>query len=145
VAEVLRLADEGWAWFGEAARTLDPDAWDEEVPGGGWTRRKMFNHIRVWHELTGQRLRSFRETGARPPSPGDVDVINAQAAADADLRSREMIIDEMEATYRHLRDEVARLRDDQLAALDGWPVAEVAENTWDHYEEHRADVLQATP
>jgi len=140
VRDLLGRVDDGWAWFRKAVHALDPEEWDDEVPSGGWTRRKMLNHIRVWHEITLQRLRRFQETGERPPSPGDTDAINAQAAADADLRTREMLLEELDDSFGRLRDEVARLGDEQLPMLDGWPRAEVAENTYGHYELHRADV-----
>ncbi len=142
VAEVLRHADEGWSWFRGEVHGLAEDAWDELVPGGGWTRRKMLNHIRVWHELTAQQLRHFRETGEQPPSPGDEDTINAQAAADADLRTRAMILAGLDASYERLLEEIRQLRDEQLAAHDGWPVAVVAGNMWGHHEEHRADLAE---
>jgi hypothetical protein len=140
VSELLMRVDAGWASFMEAVRALDEDEWDDEVPGGGWTRRKMLNHIRVWHEITAQRLRAFRDSGERPPSPGDEDTINAQAAADADLRSNELILRELDESFARLRAEVSALRDEQLPLLDGWPVGVVAGNTYGHYDDHRADV-----
>jgi len=142
VTEVLRRADEGWSSFRATVRALPEDAWDEPVPGDGWTRRKMLNHIRVWHEVTARRLRYFRETGERPPSPGDEDTINAQAAADADLRTRAMILADLDASYGRLLEEVRQLRDEQLTVHESWPVAVVADNTWGHYEEHRADLAE---
>lgn len=143
VAELLMRVDAGWSSFRDAVHALDEDEWDDEVPGGGWTRRKMLNHIRVWHELTTLRLRQFQESGERPPSPGDEDVINAQAAADADLRTRESILTQLDESLARLREEISRLRDDQLPLLDGWPVGVVAGNTYGHYDEHRADVVDA--
>ena len=140
VGELLAQTDDGWAWFRAAVQDLGEQEWDDPVPGGGWTRRKMLNHIRVWHEITARRLAQFRESGERAPSPGDEDAINAQAAADADLRSREVILGGLDDSFARLRAEIGRLRDDQLASHDGWPVAVVAGNTYGHYEEHRRDV-----
>jgi hypothetical protein len=100
----------------------------------------MLNHIRVWHDITAGRLASFRRTGERPPSPGDEDAINAQAAADADVRTREMILEGLERSYADLRAQIAQLEDDQVSAHDGWPVAVVAGNTYGHYDEHRRDL-----
>jgi hypothetical protein len=140
VVELLARADEGWARFLEAVAHLSQDDWDDPVPGNGWTRHKMLNHVRVWHEITAERVASFLRTGERPPSPGDEDAINAQAAADADVRTREMILAGLERSYADLRAQIALLRDDQLAAHDGWPVAVVAGNTYGHYHEHRRDV-----
>jgi hypothetical protein len=140
VEELLARADDAWASFRQAVAALSEDAWTEPVPGDGWTRHKMLNHVRVWHEITAERLAAFRRTGERPPSPGDEDAINAQASADADLRTREMILDGLERSYADLRAEIARLEDEQLAAHDGWPVAVVAGNTYGHYDEHRRDL-----
>lgn len=140
VAELLRRVDEGWSTFRAAIERLPEDAWEEPVPGGGWSRRKMLNHIRVWHELTARRLRHFRETGERPPPPGEEDAINAQAAAEADVRSDAMIAALLDESQRELQQEIGRLQDAQLAAHDGWPAAVVAGNTYEHYDEHRADL-----
>lgn len=141
VEELLARADEGWATFRQAVANLSEDEWAEQVPGDGWTRHKMLNHVRVWHDITVERLASFRRTGERPPSPGDEDAINAHAAADADVRSREMILSGLERSYGELRAQVAQLVDEQLTAHDGWPVAVVAGNTYGHYDEHRRDLV----
>lgn len=140
VDALLDRADAGWAWFRAAAVALAPDAWEEEVPGGGWTRHKMLNHVRVWHELTAQRLASYLESGEVPPPPGDEDAVNAQAAADADLRTREMILAQLDSSYARLREAIARLTQPQLVAHEAWPARVVAANTWGHYEDHRRDV-----
>jgi hypothetical protein len=140
VEELLARADEGWASFRQAVAGLSEDEWAEPVPGDGWTRHKMLNHVRVWHEITAQRVAAFRRTGERPPSPGDEDAINAQAAADADVRTREMILDGLQRSYGELRAQIAQLEDEQLTAHDGWPVAVVAGNTYGHYDEHRRDL-----
>jgi DinB superfamily len=140
VEELLARADEGWASFGQAVAELSEDEWAERVPGDGWTRHKMLNHVRVWHEITAQRLAAFRRTGERPPPPGDEDAINAQAAADADVRTREMILAGLQRSYAELRAQIAQLEDEQLTAHDGWPVAVVAGNTYGHYDEHRRDL-----
>jgi hypothetical protein len=145
VSELVAAADGGWLWFRAAVDALAEEDWEDPVPGGGWTRRKMLNHIRVWHEITARRLSQFLETGERPPSPGDEDAINAQAAADADIRSRKVILDGLDESFARLRFEIERLRDDQLTAHDGWPVVVVAGNTHGHYEEHRRDVEAARP
>jgi hypothetical protein len=140
VEELLARADEGWVSFRQAVADLSEDDWADPVPGDGWTRHKMLNHMRVWHEITAERLASFLRNGERPPSPGDEDAINAQAAADADVRTREMILSGLERSYADLRAQIAQLQDEQLAAHDGWPVAVVAGNTYGHYDEHRRDV-----
>lgn len=140
VDELLARSDEGWASFRSAIHALPAEAWDDEVAGGGWTCRKMLNHIRVWHELTASRLATFRETGDAPPLEEDDDSINARAAADADIRSRELILSDLDRSYADLRNAIGRLSDRDLTMADHWAPNVVAGNTFGHYDEHRRDL-----
>jgi len=137
---LLARSDEGWASFRGAIHALPQDAWDDEVAAGGWTRRKMLNHIRIWHDLTASRVATFRESGDVPPLEEDEDSINARAAADADLRSRELILSDLDRSYNDLRNEIGRLRDSQLELADRWVPNVIAGNTFAHYDEHRRDL-----
>src|SRR5262249_5490521 len=119
------------------------DAWDDEVASGGWTRRKMLNHARVWHELTAARLATFRQTGVVPPLEEDTDSINARAAADADVRSRELILSDLDRSYADVRSATVQLGGQDLTAADGWVPNVIAGNTFDHYDEHSADLEDA--
>jgi hypothetical protein len=140
LGELLARSDEGWASFRSAILAMPPDAWDDEVASGGWTRRKMLNHVRVWHELTASRLGTFRQTGDVPPLEEDVDSINARAAADADVRTRELIVADLDRSYADVRNELGQLTDHDLTAADGWVPNVIAGNTFGHYDEHRADL-----
>lgn len=137
---LLARSDEGWASFRRAINAVPQDAWDDEVASGGWTRRKMLNHVRVWHELTASRLASFRQTGTVPALEEDVDSINARAAADADVRSRELILSDLDRSYADVRSAIEQLGDQDLTAADGWVPNVIAGNTFGHYDEHRADL-----
>jgi len=140
VAVLLARSDEGWASFRKAVHALPQDEWDLEVTGGGWSRRKMLNHIRVWHELTASRLATFRESGVVPPLDEEDDSINARAAADADLRSRELILSDLDRSYAHLRAEIGQLNDQHLTVADRWAPNVIAGNTFGHYDDHRRDL-----
>ena len=48
-------------------------------------------------------------------------------------------------TFNRLRRQLGRLTDQQLVADDGWAAAIIAGNTYDHYDEHAADVYQPPP
>jgi hypothetical protein len=141
VDALLTRSDEGWASFRDAIHALPEDAWDDEIAGAGWSRRKMLNHVRVWHELTASRLATFRESGQVPPLAEDTDSINARAAADADLRSRELILSGLDRSYADLRAEMAQLNDQDLTTADQWVPNVIAGNTFGHYDEHRADLV----
>jgi hypothetical protein len=140
VEVLLRRSDEGWESFRGAIHAMPEDAWDDQVADGGWTRRKMLNHVRVWHELTAVRLGTFRQTGEVPPLEEDTDSINARAAADADVRSRELILSDLDRSYADLRNEIGQLRDRDLTLADRWAPNVIDGNTFGHYDEHRADL-----
>jgi hypothetical protein len=94
----------------------------------------------VWHGLTTQRLGEYQRTGQRPEMSRTADEINADAMRKAAGRSRAELLADFDSSFRALRDEVAKLRDEQLPEHDFWPGGVVVGNTFGHYEEHRADL-----
>jgi hypothetical protein len=139
----LARMDEAWATFDGAARSLKVEQLSARNPDGGWNRKQMLAHIAVWHDLTAQRLLRFGETGEPPDPAGDEDAVNARAARGADGRSTGEVVLSIEDSFVRLRREVAKLTDEQLAANDGWAVAVIAGNTFDHYAEHLGELRKA--
>ena len=111
----------------------------------GWTRKQMLAHIAAWHDLTHDRLGTLISTDKPDGAVDDMDRFNARVARQAIGRTAGEVLKEMEGTFNRLRRRVAQLTDEQLAAHDGWAVSVIAGNTYDHYEEHRADVHQTAP
>jgi len=81
------------------------------------------------------------------PGAGDEDTVGVPAFATADefnarlvsshrLVGAEALLDELDTTFRAVRQEVAALTDAQLEANEGKLVGLVAGNTYGHYEEH---------
>ncbi len=138
-AELLRRMDDGWSWV-EARLAEETEETLDQPVRGGWTRRQMLQHLIVWHELTVERLGSYRETGQPLRLERDEDDINAEAAQVGSARSRDELLVDFDASYQRLRSEVAGLRDDQLTEHDAWPGGVVVGNTFGHYEEHRPDL-----
>ena len=137
--ELLRRVDAGKAWLDDRLAEFPAEADFDQPVGGGWTRRQMVHHLAVWHGLTVHRLRSYQQTGQRPAGL-DSDAINDEAMKSAAGRSREQLLADLDSSFRALRVEVARLRDEQLPEHDFWPGGVVVGNTFGHYEEHRADL-----
>jgi hypothetical protein len=146
-AELLAKVDEGWQAFREEVRSIGR-AMDEPT-GGGWTYRDLIAHFAAWQDLTARRLRRMRETGTYPgaadPALGvqpfkNDDEFNARVTAGHRLVGAEALLDELDAAYRAVRTEIAKLTDDQINANDGFAVAIVRGNTWGHYEEHAAEL-----
>ena len=138
-AELLRRVDAGKSWLDDRLAQFSEADLDEPVDGG-WTRRQMLRHLTVWHELTVKRLAEYQRTGQRPEMAKTADEINADAMESAAGRSREQLLSDLGSSFRALRAEVAKLRDEQLPELDFWPGGVVVGNTFGHYEEHRADL-----
>jgi hypothetical protein len=132
----LARMDEAWATFSGAARSLRVEELSARIGDGGWTRKQMLAHITAWHEITAQRLLRVGESGEPSEPPEHEDVVNARAARGADGRSTGEVALSIEDSFVRLRREVAKLNDEQLAANDGWAVAVIAGNTFDHYAEH---------
>lgn len=148
-AALLARVDAGWAPFREAVRHLGRARLDEPT-GAGWSFHDLIAHVAGWHDLTARRLRHLRTTGVRPgpgdeaaigvPAFRDADELNARIVASHRLVGPEALVDELDTTQRALREEIAQLSDDQVAADDGWVAAVVAANTFGHYAEHAKEL-----
>src|SRR5262245_47671476 len=140
VRNVLARIDEGWSAFIHAVRDLPPQLLEHKLGEHAWTRKQMLAHVAVWHDLAGERLSTFLETGQPVALEEDDDTINARAARGAEGRTSGEVLLTLEESYRRLRRQVALLTDEQLAAQDAWAARTIAGNTYGHYAEHLADV-----
>jgi DinB family protein len=136
--------DEGWTAFRGQVHSLRGELLEARVGEGTWTRKQMLAHVGTWHDLMVDRLSRFVESGEPSEVEGDEDAINARAARAAEGRTMGEILLGMDDSYRRIRREVGRLTDTQLTAQDGWAAAVIAENTYEHYAKHLAD-LQVKP
>jgi hypothetical protein len=143
--DALARMDEAWSAFRDRVHQLPSEQLEARIGDGGWTRKQMLAHIGAWHDLTGERLTRFAESGEPGEPPEDEDVINARVARSAEGRTTGEILLAMEDSYRRVRREVSRLTDAQLAAHDGWATAIIAGNTFDHYPDHLPDLDPGRP
>jgi hypothetical protein len=149
ISELLARMDDGWRSFREAVRHVGR-AKMGEPSGGGWTYHDLFAHIAAWQDLTARRVRVFRTTGAFPGASDetalgvqpfkDADEFNARVVSSHRLVGAEALVDELDATFRALRSEVAQLTDDQIHANEDWVSSIVRGNTYGHYEEHAKEL-----
>ena len=140
VAETLARVDEGWSSFRRLAHAVPGQLLEQHLGPEAWSRKEMLAHVGVWHELTVEALRTLVETGHVPAPQDPTDDINARAARGAIGRTAGEVLFNLDDSYRHMRQAVSRLTDDQLLAHDGWAAAMIAGNTYDHYAEHKADL-----
>jgi hypothetical protein len=147
--ELLALVDGGWHRFREGVRHVGRAKMDEQT-GAGWSYHDLVAHVAGWQDLTARRLRAYRTTGAFP-GPGDeaslgmpafasADEFNARLVSSHRLVGAEALVDELDATFRAVRNELAGLTDEQVRANDGWAIQVVAGNTYGHYLEHAKEL-----
>lgn len=114
----------------------------EQTTDAGWTVGGMLAHIAAWHEATAYRLHRFGATGRpQPKVVEDDDAFNARVIDETAGRHAELIRADVHSSFERLRVAVLALDPD----LDprGWVEAVVAGNTYEHYEEHRAELRSA--
>jgi hypothetical protein len=144
VAGLLARVDEGWSRFWALASRYPPERMDERI-GNGWSRKQMLAHVAAWHENAADRLLAFAASGDKQPLHEDEHAFNGRVARVASGRTAGEILHAVESSYRRLHRQVELLTDEQMGAHEGWPAGLIAANTWEHYEEHAADLNGAAP
>jgi hypothetical protein len=142
VGDVLARVDRSWRAFRALVAAYPRERIDEPI-ARGWTRKHMLAHVAAWHDLSTTRLLGLAKTGEPQPLGDDVDAFNARVARAAVGRTSGEVVDSLDASFSRLRRQIAQLTDDQLAAHGGWAIELIAGNTYDHYDEHLADVRPA--
>jgi len=140
VRQVLVRMDEGWNAFIHGVQGLPAQRLEEKLGEHAWTRKQMLAHIAVWHDLAGERLARFFETGEPVAVEEDDDTVNARAARGAEGRTSGEVLLTLQESYRRLRRQIGLLTDEQLAARDAWAARTIAGNTYGHYAEHLPDI-----
>ena len=145
VREALRLMDAGWVAFRNAAARFPGERMDEHLTEGGWTRKQMLAHIAAWHDLTTERLGKFALGGKPVPLDSEEQKFNARVARQAVGKTAGEVLKDLEATFNKLHRRLQSMTDQQLTAQNGWAAQVIAGNTWDHYQEHMADIYMPEP
>jgi hypothetical protein len=143
--DLLARMDDAWSSFSHAVHALPTELLDQKLGEDQWSRKQMLAHIATWHDLTVERLAGFLDSGLPTTIDEDEDTINARAARGAEGRTTGEVLLALDESYRHLRREVGRLSNEQLAMHEGWAPRVVAENTFGHYTDHTADLDRKSP
>lgn len=129
-AEVLRRFDETWAAFRGAIRERGR-AGLMEPTSSGWSYRDMCAHVANWMQHAVREL----ETGAARTWTTEAILAENDRAVEAHrLVSAEAMLDELDTSHRRVRDAIARIPDDRLAAPKVFGLA--AFYNYLHWEEH---------
>ncbi len=133
--------DEAWRPFAAGMARLQHETYGRPT-SSGWTVGAMLAHIAAWHDATAYRLHRFGATGhAQPKVVDDDEAFNARVAAEIAGRPPEMIRTDVHGSFERLRAAVLAL--DPELDPKGWVEAVVAGNTYEHYDEHRAELESA--
>jgi len=116
-----------------------------EKTSTGWTYMDLVAHAAAWEDRTATRLRTFRESGAKPPAVDDTDEFNAAVVERTRGRDARDVVDELDAAHARILEEIQKLSPEQIHANDDWVIAVVAGNTYGHYAEHFDEVFAAVP
>jgi hypothetical protein len=120
--------------------------------GPEWTVKDVIAHLTAWRTRTVARLQAgLRHTEPAPPpwpaeldedAPGGVDQINDWFYQAARERPLAAVLRESEATWQEMADLVRALPEadllaaDRFAWLDGAPLVEVLNGSFEHLHEH---------
>jgi uncharacterized damage-inducible protein DinB len=126
---------DAWAAFGAALDAIPRASWEDEGVLPGWSVKELLWHMAGWLQKCARRLEEMR-TGREALQTGQtVDERNDELAAQA----RTMTVD---AVYRGLLAARALVREewDALPDVDERGISELADETYEHYDEHRTDL-----
>jgi uncharacterized damage-inducible protein DinB len=126
---------ESWAAFAGALERIPRERWEEEGILPGWSVKELLWHMAGWLQKCARNLERFARGEDEPASEQSVDERNEELAAQA----HGMTID---AVYRGLTSarELVVEGWNALPNVDERAVEELADETYDHYDEHRADL-----
>ncbi len=141
-AATLERLDRSWRDFRRLVAALPLERIDDAIDNG-WTRKQMLAHIAAWHESAADRLLAFSKTGKAQPLSYAVDAFNARVSRAAIGRTSGEVVESLDASFNRLRRQLVQLTEEQLVDHDRWAAKVVAENTYEHYEEHAAELGSA--
>lgn len=132
-----------WRAFREGVRHLGRSGLADRIPGGpadGWkTHRELIAHVIGWLEDLPRRLEAIRAGTHRPISgQKEIDEYNARSVSSHALVGPEALLDELDATYRRVREAVLGLSDEE--ARNFRIVGMISVRTFLHWDEHAKEL-----
>lgn len=129
--------EQGWEQWQRALSRMPADRLADAVVCGEWTAKDLMGHIAVWDAVAIDKIREIQE--GIPWQRVATDERNAEEAQARAARSVDEQRAEMLMTHQRLLTAL-----DGATALPGEKLSQIsdviAEDTWDHYEEHAAEI-----
>lgn len=134
VADLLHRIEASWSAFLVSVDDLDEDLLGESGAIGAWSVKELFGHIAFWDDLG--RENAARALSGRARQFDDFEALNQ---ADHAARQGRTLAEERAAMHQAHAALVADL--EERAELDAAAIdAAVAGSTYEHYDEHAADI-----
>ncbi|MEO8632404.1 MAG: maleylpyruvate isomerase N-terminal domain-containing protein, partial [Chloroflexota bacterium] len=137
-ADVLRRYDETWRPFREAVRERGRAGLMDTTPSA-WSYRDMCAHVANWLQQAAAELTSgqFRSWNAET-----IQAENDRAVEAHRLVGPEAMLDELDTSYRRLREVIARVPDERMKDASASGV--IGSYSYLHWEEHLGQDLGVT-
>ena len=135
-AEHARREAGAWERFEVALHRVPRERWEGSDVLPGWSVKELLWHMAGWLEKCGRNLERFGAGEPEEPGTGlSVDERNDRLAAEA----RDMTVDAVHDGLLAARKTVLE-RWQALPDVDARAVEELADETYEHYDEHRLDL-----
>ncbi len=132
--DILQAISNSWLELVKTIRKLSDAQIVQPDTVGEWSVKDIMAHITFWEGRLIHQI-GLIERGETPPETDDFESINQEQAT----RSRGANLDDVKAQFDAMHDQV-------MALLEATPVMTremVAGNTYEHYDEHLADIKAA--
>ena len=129
-AAALARIETSWHSLVNLVTSLSPDLLHKPGVTGEWSIKDLLGHIAFWDDNGAATAR--RLAGGDAAAGPDYRLVNDPEAANRASQSLEQVISELQVAHERMMQ--------TLHELDGFHPANIAEDTYLHYEEHQAEV-----
>ncbi len=129
-AAALARTEASWLSLVDLVTPLAPDLLQELGVTGEWSIKDLLGHIAFWDDNGAATAR--RLAAGKPHAGPDYRVVNDPETARRTAQSLDQTTSELHAAHGRL------VR--TLLELDGFNPADIADDTYLHYEEHHAEI-----
>ena len=132
--ELLKREDESWMALVDAFAGISDERREEPGVVPGWSVKDLVWHCGYWARYVGDVLRRM-DAGTPEPEDVDWDALNASVAEESKVMTWDEVITGAEEGRMHARSALQAMSEVSDKAAE-----EFSDETFDHYDEHRAEI-----
>jgi hypothetical protein len=132
--ELLKREDEAWSGLVDAFAGISDERREEPGVVPGWSVKDLVWHCGYWARYVGDVLHRM-DAGTPEPEDVDWDALNASVAEESKLMTWDEVITGAEEGRMHARSALQA-----MSELTDKAAEEFSDETFDHYDEHRAEI-----